>query len=93
MPPVPPGIREIDPDAEAARLAEVRKARTVASYSFDAFVKAVNEACAKAWDNGHQTVRITLPEGVFPHLATMQNPMTREIIRIERVPMFTEVPQ
>ena len=25
MPPVPPGIREIDPDAEAARLAEARK--------------------------------------------------------------------
>jgi len=60
-------------------------------YSWDAFMQAFASACARAWNDGHKKVTVTLPEGVFPEIASLQSPVTRDIVGIIRVPMFITV--
>jgi hypothetical protein len=65
-----------------------------APYTLGTFLDAYYEACKKAWDDpGPDGVRqepsITLPEGLWPDLAKVVNPVTRTMTPVRRVPMFT----
>jgi hypothetical protein len=59
-------------------------------FTFDDLVDAFHQECRRAWDDGHREVAsVTLPAGVFPELAQLQNPVTRTIILVQRVPLVT----
>ena len=59
-------------------------------FTFDDLVHACYEESKRAWDDGRREIAsVTLPEGVFPELTQMQNPVTRSIIPVQRVPLIT----
>ncbi len=100
IPPVPPGVRVIggDLDGEVAKMAEIRDwlAATKAPFTHQEFTQAFYQAfydlCKKAWDDDRKRVAVTLPEGVFPGLGFLRNPITAESVEVRRVPMFEVVP-
>jgi hypothetical protein len=62
-------------------------------YTLGAFLDAYYEACKKMWDDAEPSAvrhqpSITLPEGLWPDLARVVNPITRELTPVQRVPMF-----
>jgi hypothetical protein len=59
-----------------------------APFTLDDLYDAVFQACKQAWDDGHREIAsVTLPEGVLPELASLQNPITRTLIPVVRVPL------
>ena len=58
-------------------------------FTAEALMKAFSDACAKAWDEDHSVPSVTLPEGVLPAVASLVSTVTRDVVTIRRVPMFT----
>lgn len=62
-------------------------------YSLSDLLGAFGEACGEAWDtpgsNGiGQEPSVTLPDGLWPELEYLVNPVTRSMTPVQRVPMF-----
>ena len=57
-------------------------------FTWNGFVHAVYEACKAAWDDGRREIEsVTLPEGAFPAIGELQNPITRSLIPVKRLPL------
>lgn len=59
------------------------------SIPFDDFYLAWADACLAAWKEKRTSPTVTLPDVLFPHLAELQNPVTRQMVPIQRIPTFT----
>lgn len=64
-----------------------------APFTIGAFLHAFEGACVQAWDKGEPDGAryepgVTLPDGLWPELEIVLNPITRSPTRIHRVPMF-----
>ncbi len=75
-------------------MAEIRAglAAMEAPFTYREFTQAFYALCKEAWDDGHKRVAVTLPEGVFPGLDFLRNPITAESVEVRRVPMFEVMP-
>lgn len=62
----------------------------VKDYSFIEFLDAFGKTCQAAWTDGLKDVTtITLPQGLFPNVMELVNPVTRSIVTIERVDLIS----
>jgi hypothetical protein len=68
-----------------------------ATFTFGVFLNAFYDACTKMWDESgpgeprHQP-SVTLPDGLWPEVASLTSPLTGEQVPVQRVPMFAPVP-
>ena len=61
----------------------------VPPYTLTDFMNEITEACKAAWEGGRNEICvIRVPNGMFPNVTECRNPITRSIIKIERVTMF-----
>lgn len=61
----------------------------VPPYTLDDFMKEIGQACEKAWlSEWRDIVSIKLPMNLFPCLAEIRNPITRSVIKVERVELL-----
>jgi hypothetical protein len=57
---------------------------------WDSFYEVFTDECRKLWDcepRGRVPAAITLPDGVFPGVASVMNPITGEQVPVRRVPL------
>jgi len=54
----------------------------------DVLWKPFEAACLSAYEQGRTVTGVTLPEGIAPGVASLVNPVTREMVPVTRVPLI-----
>lgn len=58
------------------------------SFTWDTFWATWTKACRQAYESSRQVPKIRLPFGVFPDLTGLCNPITGDMVTVERYDQF-----